>query len=228
MRCLECGYQNEQTATSCLKCGTELSATPKAETPPAPKEEETSAPKTIKQSNDGKSSGTPTMKGIAVDLPAWDEPEETREPIGEKKHTYFTCGECNYYPLKEPANAKNPCPNCGNSGKAKSAAPGTQKLGDIRLGEASYNLVLVDDKNEVNIDVEDGKAIANREVLDEKNKSISSKRHAAFTIENGDLYLEDESSNQATFVQVTGKVKLENGAKIILGNKIYEIRLEEK
>lgn len=228
MRCLECGYQNEDTASSCLKCGTALTAATKVETPPAPPVEDTSAPKTIKQSSEPKSSGTPTMKGLAVDLPSWDEPEEPRTPKTEKKHTYFTCGECQYYPLQEPANEKNPCPNCGSNGKAKSVAPGTQKLGDIRLGEANYTLVLKDDQNEISLEVEDGKAMASREVLDEKNKSISSSKHAAFSIENGDLYLEDQSSNQATFVQVTGKVKLENGAKIILGNKIYEIRLEEK
>jgi|GEM_PF-1254592 len=227
MRCLECGYQNEDSATSCLKCGTALSAVPEAETPTPPEAVDNSAPKTIKQSNDGKSSGTPTMKGLAVDLPAWDEPEESRAPKTEKKHTYFTCGECHYYPLQEPVNEKNTCPNCGSNGKAKAAAPGTQKLGDIRLGEANYTLVLIADKNEVSIAMEDGKASANRENLDEKNKSISSSKHAAFSVEDGELYLEDESSNQATFVQVRGKVKLENGAKIILGNKIYEIRLEE-
>lgn len=232
MRCLECGYQNDDSASNCLKCGTALSPAPQTEAPLPPKAEDApednSAPKTIKQSNDIKPSGTPTMKGKAVDLPAWDEEPETREPKSEKKHTYFTCLECQYYPLQEPANEKNPCPNCGNIGKAKAQTPGTQKLGDIRLGEASYMLVLKDDKNEVTLEMEDGKAFANRENLDEKNKSISSEKHASFSIENGDLYLEDVSSNQATFVQVTGKVKLENGDKIILGNKIYEIRLEEK
>ncbi len=232
MRCLECGYQNQDSASSCLKCGTALSPAPQMETPPAPKAEDTpeddSAPKTIKQFNDIKPSGAPTLKGKAVDLPAWDEEPEIREPKSEKKHTYFTCNECQYYPLQEPANEKSPCPNCGNMGKAKAQTQGTQKLGDIRLGEASYTLVLKDDKNEVVLEMEDGKTLAYRENLDDKNKSISSEKHAAFSVENGDLYMEDVSSNQATFVQVTGKVKLENGAKIILGNKIYEIRLEEK
>ncbi len=228
MRCLECGYQNEESASSCMKCGTALTAAPQVETPKAPPVEDSSAPKTIKQSNDSKSSGAPTMKGKVVDMPAWDEPEESRAPKTEKKHTYFTCGECQYYPLQEPANEKNPCPNCGSNGKSKAATPGTQKLGDIRLGDVNYSLTLKDDQNEISLAFEDGIAMANREVLDEKNKSISANKHAAFSVENGDLFLEDKSSNQATFVQVTGKVKLENGANIILGNKIYEIRLEEK
>lgn len=247
MRCKECGYQNDEQATSCIKCGTALEKTAPIVTPPVQESEnEDSGAKTVKVSGEpegtptvkfsgdippASSEGAPTIRGKVVDMEAWDKPAETREKpaVTEKKHTYFTCTVCQYYPLQEPPSAANPCPNCGQGKEAKqNHSPGTQKLSDIKLGETEYRLILKDESSESSFDFEEGKSSVSRENLDEKNKSISGSKHALFSIQDGDLYLEDESSNGASFVQVKGKIKLENGMKIILGNKILEVKLEEK
>ncbi|MHB1277703.1 MAG: FHA domain-containing protein [Bacteroidia bacterium] len=224
MRCLECGYQNDESVSTCTKCGTLLMPSSKIKKPEAPaKKQETANPEI-------KVSGNPTIIGKAVDLTAWDVPEST-SPKTVKNHTYFTCAACNYYPLKEAVSSENACPNCGSTGeavKSENKQAGTMKLGDFQLGEAQISVTLSEEGGEKSIRMEGEELKLNRETLDPNNKSISSKKHARLHLEKGELFLEDESSNKATFVQVSGKVKLENGMRIILGNKMYTISIEEK
>ena len=54
--------------------------------------------------------------------------------------------------------------------------------------------------------------------------SISGQEHAKFAFEDGKWYLTDQSSNGATFIQVKGKIELEEDAKILIGNKIYTFK----
>lgn len=61
----------------------------------------------------------------------------------------------------------------------------------------------------------------NRDNLDAGNMSISGQEHASFVFEDGKWYLNDKSSNGATFIQVNGKVELTEGSKILMGNRIY-------
>ncbi|MBI1221708.1 MAG: hypothetical protein GC180_03805 [Bacteroidetes bacterium] len=245
MRCKECGYMNDDQVTSCIKCGTELEkklSEPVAEAPAKETDAEGNKTVQIKQEGEGTptvkldmnqppASGIPTIKGKPVDSEPWngDRNKPGERKSEEKKHTYFTCSSCQYYPLQEPPSALQPCPNCGfGAVKVKSPAPGTQKLSDINLGEPEYQVVLIDGDSKKVFELKDGETRVNRENLDENNKAISSDKHALFHLENGELFLNDESSNGATFIQVNGKVKVESGMKIILGNKIVEVRLEEK
>lgn len=226
MRCLECGYQNDENVSTCSKCGTVLMPSSKIKTPEPP------AKKPVTETPEIKVSGNPTIIGKPINVAAWDEPEaEKSTPKTVKNQGYFTCDSCNYYPLKEAVSAQNACPNCGNTGvpeKSEGKHSGTMKLGDFQLGEAQITVTLTEEGGDKTISLEDGELKLNRETLDPKNKSISAKKHARLTLENGEVLLEDESSNQATFVQVSGKVKLENGMRIIIGNKMYHIAIQEK
>lgn len=224
MRCLECGYQNDESVSTCTKCGTLLMPSSKIKTPEAP------AKKPANETPEIKVSGNPTVIGKPVEMSAWDEPE-TNTPKTVKNQAYYTCDACNYYPLKEEVSAQYACPNCGNTGetaKSETKQAGTMKLGDFQLGEAQISVTLTEEGGEKSIQMEGEDLKLKRENLDPNNTSISSKKHARLHLDKGELFLEDESSNKATFVQVTGKVKLENGMRIILGNKMYTVNIEEK
>lgn len=227
MRCLECGYLNESNVSDCIKCGTLLVPSSKikaSETKaPEPKMPESKPTEIIR--DEVKPSGNPTIRGDASNMPSWDAPAVT--PETEKKHTYFTCASCQYYPLAEAPSAEHPCPNCGHGSEAKKAS-GTMKLGDIRLGETEYEVLVKEEGSDKEFRMEGSELNLNRELLDENNKTISAGNHARISSENGAFFLEDSSSNAATFVQVKGKVKLEDGQRIILGNKIYQLSIREK
>lgn len=224
MRCLECGYQNDESVSTCTKCGTLLMPSSKIKTSEAP------AKKPLTETPEIKVSGNPTVIGKPVDMSAWDEPD-TKSPKTVKNQGYFSCDSCNYYPLKEEVSAQYACPNCGNTGeaaKSENKQAGTMKLGDFQLGEAQISVTLSEEGGETRLQMEGEELKLNRENLDPKNKSISAKKHARILMDKGEVFLEDESSNQATFVQVSGKVKLENGMRIILGNKMYTVTIDDK
>jgi hypothetical protein len=67
-------------------------------------------------------------------------------------------------------------------------------------------------------------SIINRSNLDPGNNTISGSRHAEITRINGAWYIKDLSSNESTFVQCTSEQILENGMRIILGNRIFRFK----
>ena len=94
-------------------------------------------------------------------------------------------------------------------------------LQDLVLEEEPGRFRLVNERNKGELEFHGNDIVLNRGNLDPNNSSISGQQHAKVTRQNGTWYLEDLSSNQATFLQVQGKVELKPGDRIILGNKIF-------
>lgn len=240
MRCKECGYLNNSSEENCIKCGTLLVASQKVETPSV--NDSGDGPATVRIVNtDTTDSGVPTMRTPSTHR---DEPDGKKTVIirtedlpsadvKEKKHTYFKCDECQYYPLKSPVSKENPCPNCGHGVVSEAVTAtiksgGTMKLSDIQLGEPNISVTISAEVGGKKVAVEGTELLLNRDSLDPSNSSLSSGTHARISLENGTAFLEDLSTNGATFVQVVGKMELRNGMKLILGNKLYQVNIEEK
>lgn len=212
MRCAECGYQNDEGVKVCVKCGTKLSGSAQQEFSPP------SAPAA------GSGGGNPTIKGNISNQPAWDAGSKPKGGGGQ----YHTCPDCSHYPLQNKVSAAHPCPNCQFTGTSnqtpakESSGAKTAKLENVDFGVKDHKVTLTDIRSEDSIEFKGKQIDLKRDKLDPSNDSISSK-HAALEFENGQLYIKDKSSNQATFIQVQGKVPISRGSKIIIGNKIYRV-----
>jgi hypothetical protein len=243
MRCKECGYLNGTDTGNCIKCGTVLIPSGKIKTAINTSIEafeeamdQDKSPATVKLKNEENAfQGHPTVRGIQLNTEETVQMEQetgANDSSKEKKHTYFTCIECNYYPLKEPISAQNPCPNCGQVADAPVTATiqsgGTMKLSDIQIGETKISVSIKAEPGGQVVELEGKELLLNRTTLDPSNSSLSSGTHARISLENGSAFIEDLSSNGATFVQVSGKMELKNGTRLILGNKLYQVTIEEK
>ncbi len=226
MRCNECGFMNEENATACVKCGTELTAaSPRVNPPPPPRQSSTPE-------------GAPTMRGQVADTPSWDAPSQPQNPAtpehGATPPGMTKCPSCGFYPLRKEPAPESPCPNCGAVGEnskstqnhAKSGPSKTMDIGDIQFGSSPNTVKLNNEKTGKTIEFSDENNRLNREVLDAGNPSITEQLHAILKVENGRVILEDKSSNGATFIQVSTPQVLENGSRIIIGNRIFTVEIE--
>lgn len=160
------------------------------------------------------------------------------------------CPSCGFYPLREAVSESSPCPNCGNKGataqagtadNAKPDAPAaaaagfgaakggskTMRLSDLTPeDEEEPAFVLVEERSQKSMEFEGESTTLNRENLDKDNMSLSGTEHAKIYQKDGQWFIQDRSSNGATFVQVQGEIPLENGTKILLGNKIFTFKSE--
>ncbi len=66
--------------------------------------------------------------------------------------------------------------------------------------------------------------VLNRSNTDPNNNTITSREQAVLTCEDGEWFIENRSDLKTTFVRVNGKVKLNNGDIIVLGNREFEFR----
>lgn len=220
MRCTECGYQNEGGVQACVKCGTKLSG---GATQPSP-------------SSPVSNGGNPTVKGNIASQPAWDSASVSNQNRDQGSQ-FHRCPDCGHYPLKEPVSVNSPCPNCQAPGAAAKPNPGnempsspkgepsankTVRLSDVDFGAKSPSITLTDVRDNSEIKFEGDSAQLNRRNLDPDNDSISS-NHASLKFKNGQWHIQDNSSNNATFVQADGEVPLKDGINIIIGNKIYKV-----
>lgn len=236
MRCYECGYQNQSDVKVCVKCGTKLTSPNIGE----PSQEEPDL-----GSGD---QGAATVRGKAASAPAWDGGNSAPEKKAELEDAnILKCDACEYYPLRKKTTKDNPCPNCGFKGseeslrkeqpaskpvKPSTSAPSSAKT--MRIGQVNISkeppkpkLILVDENKNEEQAFEGEEISLNRTNLAPENSSISSKEHAKFTHKDGKWILEDKSSNGATFIQLTGKVNVDNGSLIILGDKVFRISIPE-
>ena len=200
-------------------------------------------------SNGGRLSN-PTIVGGRSNMPAWDEnsagPSNSIPPSAAAPNTaagnVAKCSSCGFYPLRNEVSASHPCPNCGTTGDAKpeaTAAPAyqpaashqmqkasgankTMRLGDLTPEEeAKPEFKLIEERSQSVKEFNGTEVSVNRDNLDAGNMSISGQEHATFVFEDGKWFLNDKSSNGATFIQVNGKLELTEGTKILMGNRIY-------
>lgn len=192
----------------------------------------------------------PTVVGGQSNMPAWDahneSPSSPTPPASGSQNTaagnVAKCPSCGFYPLRNEVSAAHPCPNCGTTGDVSAAAPAsptyqpasghqmqkaagankTMRLGDLSPEEeAKPEFRLTEERSQAIKEFMGAEVSVNRDNLDAGNMSISGQEHATFVLEDGKWYLNDKSSNGATFIQLTGKVELTDGTKILMGNRIY-------
>lgn len=103
------------------------------------------------------------------------------------------------------------------------------KVGEIQLDPSNTDgpsFALVDESSGREIIFSGPQVALNRENLDPGNNSISSGTHAVFSFADGHLMVEDKSSNGATFVRASGKMPVTNGNKVVLGNKVFTVKIK--
>ncbi|GEO04188.1 hypothetical protein AAE02nite_18520 [Adhaeribacter aerolatus] len=163
--------------------------------------------------------GIPTMRGVASQQTPWDVDTETK----------FKCEDCGHYPLKNAVSKETPCPNCKSTGE-KVVQNGTMKFSNIYFGNGAVTttpkVTLVDVATNKVLEFEGEDVVLNRANLHPSDQSISSAQHVQFIKEKDTWHVTDLSTNNATFIQVTGKVAVETGAHILIGNRIFRIELE--
>ncbi len=218
MRCYECGYQNETDVKVCIKCGTKLEeGSAPAPTPPKPA-----------QTSDAAIGGAKTMRGQVASSPSWDAPSQQKPAATEPTGNFSKCPSCQFYPLQAAPSPSNPCPNCGFGAAAQSSAK-TVRVGEINLDgedEAPKAFKLIDEKRGSELSFEGDQVNVNRDAVDPDNNNISSGEHAIFSFENGQLFIEDKSSNGSTFIKVEGKMAVNNGSKIVIGNRVFTLKID--
>lgn len=171
-----------------------------------------------------------TMIGKKPDQPFLDKQDE-RSAFGSG----YKCPSCKY-PIMAPVSQENPCSNCSFTGsKEEDPKPTTSKKPSynptmpfnglsIPLIPGGRSFSLINESNpdsSIRVELEDHpEVILNRENLDRNNPTISGKAHICIREESGKWILKDLSSNGATFIQALQPQPIQNGNRIILGNKV--------
>jgi hypothetical protein len=177
------------------------------------------------------------MRGQAAQMPSWDAPSHNppatpQPPKPAHATTSIKCPNCQFYPLQAMPSTGSPCPNCGFSGaqgQPQGGASKTMKVGEIQLDPSTSDgpsFALVDESTGREMIFSGLQVSLNRENLDPGNNSISSGTHALFSFDRGQLMVEDKSSNGATFVRANGQMPVANGNKVVLGNKVFTVKIK--
>ncbi|WP_278707315.1 zinc-ribbon domain-containing protein [Bacteroides intestinalis] len=131
------------------------------------------------------------------------------------------------------------CPSCGNPTsedvhkprRIQRSAMGTVMGGPVSGPDASNKFCTLRpiawEGEEVNynpITYSGDTIILNRSNTDANNNSITSREQAILTCEEGEWYIENRSDLRTTFIRVNGKIKLNSGDIIVLGNREFEFK----
>ncbi|MBI1185414.1 hypothetical protein GC194_14175 [bacterium] len=223
MRCYECGYQNESDVRVCIKCGTKLDEAGSEPAAKSPAPEAATPPPA--------SAGAKTIRGKAADSPSWDAPAQAASPSPSSHGSaaIIKCPACQYYPLPQAPDAAHPCPNCGHGASGGASASKTVKVDQVNIQteNGGNKLILIEESSGREIPFSGDEINVNRDNIDPGNNAVSSQVHAVFSFQNGQLHLEDKSSNGATFIKVDGKMPVANNMRIILGNKVYKLKINQ-
>ncbi|KPP96367.1 MAG: hypothetical protein HLUCCA01_10720 [Bacteroidetes bacterium HLUCCA01] len=114
--------------------------------------------------------------------------------------------------------------------KSKPSDAKTRRLSDFQVGDTSSDepiIVLTDEKTGRKVAFSGVQLSLNRSDLDPANETISSKEHLTISVFDGNLIVQDKSSNGATFVQAKERTQVAPGSRIIIGNKVYTIEINE-
>jgi RNA polymerase subunit RPABC4/transcription elongation factor Spt4 len=242
-RCNECGYTNPDNVRVCGKCQAPLSINA-AKSQPQVAAHQGSGKATVKGVN-------PNMPYWDANPSANNHTHGNFEKnyTNCPNCTYVLmpdaedCPNCNWQKVGANAKAESPkaaetpppdflgmCHKYIEQKKAgfplndKSTAKSTMKLGTFNPMATESKFSLTDNHSQQQTVFEGNDVEVNRANLDANNSAISSKVHARFVCENGVWFIADESTNGATFVQVKGKIALEDGAVLIVGNKILTFK----
>lgn len=239
MRCRNCGWENDLGALKCDKCNAPLNGSMvDHEYRSARTREDISdnlAKKTVPESGSiTNSSGlfmqcpncgypyNPNMDccpncGGAVSKPvAQRYPDQPHRNISKDNDEMIKCPACN----KMVPSKYSFCANCGKPFKQGTVNPWAKPKNSI---SCSLTPIAWDDENDApETAVYSGNTIVlNRDNTDPYNNTITSKEQAVLTYEKGAWYIEDKSEMQTTYLLISKKMKLEDGAVIMLGDRRF-------
>jgi len=164
-----------------------------------------------------------TQIGIQTDYPSDNKLNKNRQNDIE------TCPKCQY-PLRIKPDSSSPCPNCGFTGNyiktvfdsGKTITINSLSLESEEVQEFKFKFIKEDNNSEIEIHSPDEpEVILNRSHLDANNSTISSEQHVIMKFKNKKVYIEDVSSNGSSFIQAKNKMMIQNGSRLVIGNKIY-------
>ncbi len=243
LRCNTCGYINDEATVSCAKCGANLQDAKKVIRASSSRSIPHTTTGSVEQIAHQRKSKQ-TVKGKTTDQPFLDNTRKPESLSAQGENNDLSCQSCRY-PLRPHQLI---CPNCGfdnavdhntNQQEDLHATQGFDETEDgpieprhktildpwevTDIGE-SKKFELVTDKGKTVIPFEGEEVILNRQNLDNQNKSISGNQHAQIEYKDGQWYIQDQSSNGFTFIQVRGRTPIQSGDMIIVGNKLFVFR----
>ncbi|MGK7397172.1 MAG: FHA domain-containing protein, partial [Candidatus Cyclobacteriaceae bacterium M3_2C_046] len=152
----------------------------------------------------------------------------------------LSCSQCEYPLIASPSQA-SPCPNCGFAGNQQEPvnydSGKTMDLNQINMGPSSsrtnqyhapaatsfrFKLIVEPSGEDILIEGDENEVILNREYLDPGNSSISSEQHILIRLASQQFWLSDLSSNGSTFIQAKSRTLLQDGCRVVLGNKLLK------
>ena len=239
MRCNNCGWENAPGNMKCEKCNAPL------------KGSMIDNGSHGSQKNGSSTSNVP-LRGTLNEKDAFNSNSNSNGINIDKGNT--KCRHCGYpvsanmnvcpscgNHLSNSVNNVSPqgkvCPNCGNTLAAgdqfcsKCGRP--TKMGTInsgpQAGAGSFFTLRPIPWDTETVQYQpvsySGKVVSlNRANTDANNSSITSKVQAVISNVNGEWFIEDKSVYQSTLIHVRGKVKLQDGDIIVMGNRKFEFK----
>lgn len=240
MRCKNCGWENPDGLSKCEKCHSRLDNIANDHNPTAPVSDRmrstvsegvvfadqspVAVPKTCPKC------GYPLSEGTTK-CPNCDY-EAIVAPTSKQTVKCAACGG------EIVSNAKF-CPSCGHpvagnesgSRRIQRAPMGTVLGGPIGAPQSPTTFCTLkpiawagEDVNYNPVTYSGNVIILNRANTDANNNSITSKEQAILTCEDGEWFIENRSDLRTTFIRVNGKIKLNSGDIIVLGNREFEFK----
>ena len=243
MRCKNCGWENPDTATRCVKCNSVLS-----NFTPDLRQTERQAPSMGNENLNLKSTVREVQNNN--EIPVNNTPQENSSkqchkcgyPLADNMDECPMCGSYqnkeNFTPQQPKVATKN-CPSCGNNiEKSAAFCPKCGHKFQERSGTINNwvnpsrgvfctlkPIAWENEGIEYNpISYSGDRIVLNRSNTDANNNSITSKEQAILSFDNNEWYIENASEMKTTLIQINGKTKLKDGDIIVLGNRLFEFK----
>ena len=168
-----------------------------------------------------------------MSVPVTDEQQEAakksvKETISDKNSLARVCSECG---TKNPPNARK-CSNCGEDISDITPTGDIAPTPESEIKSAAFVLKSLDDKITFKIDRDNIIVGRENELKDYlAAKIFVSRRHCQFTLENGELFVEDLNSANSTYVnnkKIARKTKLSRGDEVGLGGAVFNGSHQDK
>lgn len=218
MRCINCGWENENGVMRCIKCGQQLMTSP------------TDGYKRMAALSSDESNidrgVMPRSTSLGVSGSSKTAPRPTRMLDKEVSQ----CPNCGY-PLLEGVAS---CPMCGTEidGKTQKTPPPTimglhHVLDNL---EHKFSLELIPEEGEqtdaIKLKFQGNEVILNRDNTEPNNRTITTKEQAVLSYKDGKWFIENRSEFKTTFMRVSRMLELESGDIIVLGDRSFRFKPE--
>ena len=234
MRCRNCGWENDLGALKCDKCNAPLNGSMVDSHQHSHREDRPSEQilnKTVRECDSLRNTNDDLKKcqscGYLYNPEMGNCPNcgnaESNNPSSRTQNNQneklIKCPVCH-----EMVPSKfNFCANCGKPFKMGTVNPWAKP----QNGASCYLTPIAwEDENITpeTIKYSGNSIVLNRDNTDPDNYSITSKEQAVLTYEDDNWFIEDKSQMQTTYIHVSKKTKLEDGAIIILGNRRFTFK----